>query len=197
MIPVIKSFNVRPLQFPCGGMRISLQFTDTISPVKSDFVCPLLDSSVFPLPSHQMTSCELSWSNSELPKVQAFCQHFSIPHFLCHFVVLFLAIPVHSGSLFPEDNLIRYHSWLELFEQYRVPSSGPYSGRGGGSIQHKLQGISYVREQYHLCSASKRTVIIGKWQRRRFIESSMVYVKQHFKETPICKTQVTQPGFQT
>lgn len=183
------------MPFPCGEMRNSLQFIDTVSPVKPPFLCSLLDSSMFSLPSHQMTSCELSWSNPEPLKIQAFCQHFSIPCCLCHFVVFFLAILVHSGSLFLKDYLIRYHSWPELFEQYGIPSSGPYGGRRR-SIQHKLQDISY--EQYNLCSASKTIMTIGKWQHLwNFILNSMMYVKHHFKETPICKTQVTQLGFQT
>lgn len=123
----------------------------------------------------------------------------SISPYLSFFVTLL------SSFLPPQSTQVLHFLktiWLDISPDSNFLNNAEYhpvvSTRGRKSVRHELQNISYVREQYHFYSASKRTVIIGKWQHHcNFVESSTVYVKLHFKGTPICKSQLTQPGFQT
>lgn len=176
--------------------RISLQFMDTVSHVKSDFLCPLLESSVFSSRSCQMKSCELFWSNSQPLNIQASANISPYFSFFAIWLSSFLPPQSTQAFLFLKTiglNITPDLNFLNNAEYHPVVSTGERI-----RVQRELQDISQVTEQYNFCTTSKRTVTIGKWQCHcHFVEGSRVCIKQRFKGTTICKTEVTQPGFQT
>lgn len=87
-------------------------------------------------------------------------------------------------SFLPSQNtqalLFSKANWLDITSDLKFLNSSFQWGKKEHSTG--IKDMSYVSE--NLCSASKRIMIIGKWQcHLHLIVSGMVYFRQHFKET--------------